>query len=116
MNLNIINKDPEDWTREDWTDAYNLYCLQHIYGPKTKKEYYEMVLSNFKRFNSSSSPLSEELRNTWANGWKNAVVFAKKRKCNMNGESLENSRPEIDLESLQNDIKDLQWITMHKGE
>lgn len=114
LNLNLINKDPQDWNREDWQDAYNLYCVQNIYGPKTKREYYEMTIANFKKI--APQPISEELRSGWINGWKNAVVFAKKRKCNINGESLEKIRPEIDLESLQNDIKDLQWITMHKGE
>ena len=114
MNLNLINLNPSEWSKSDWVDAYTEYCQYNLYGAKTKREYYDMVMANFKK--TTPQPLSEDLRNTWTNGWRNAVVWAKKRKCNMNGESLENSRPEIDLESLQNDIKDLQWLTMNKGE
>jgi hypothetical protein len=112
LNLNIINKDPQDWDREDWQDAYDLYCVQNIYGPKTKREYYEMVMANFKKI--APQPISEELRSGWINGWKNAVVWAKKHKCNINGESLENSRLEINLESLQNDVREIQWQIANK--
>lgn len=114
MNLNLINKDPQDWNQEDWQDAYNLYCLQNIYGPKTKKEYYHMVLSNFERINSVGKPLSESVCKQWLEGWRNAVAWAKEHKCNINGESLENSRPEINLESLQNDVREIQWQLMQK--
>lgn len=112
MNLNLINLDCTQWRKTDWQDAYNEYCQHNLYGAKTKREYYDMVIANFKKI--APQPLSEELRNTWANGWKNAVVWAKKRKCNMNGELLENIRPEIDLESLQNDVREIQWRIIQK--
>lgn len=112
MNLNLINLDCTQWSKTDWQDAYNEYCKHNLYGAKTKREYYDMVIANFKKI--APQPLSEELRNTWTNGWNKAVVWAKKRKCNMNGVLLENSHPKIDLESLQNDVKDLQWLATNK--
>lgn len=115
MNLNLINLDCTQWSKADWNDAYNQYCQHNMFGAKTKREYYDMVIANFEKLAHDKKQF-HELNQKWLQGWRNAVVWAKKRKCNINGESLEKSRPEIDLESLQNDIKDLQWITMHKGE
>lgn len=112
MNLEIINKPCTEWSKSTWNDAYNEYCQHNLHGKKTKREYYDMVMANFKKI--APQPLSEELRNAWTNGWKNAVVWAKKRKCNMNGELLENIRPEIDLESLQNDVREIQWRIIQK--
>lgn len=114
MNLNIINLDCSQWSKSDWVDAYNAYCRANMFGPKTKKEYYDMVVANHKHLNSIAQPLSNDLVSKWTNGFKNASVWAKKRKCNQWGQSLENSRPEINLEELQNDIKDIQWQLAQK--
>lgn len=114
MNLDLINKYCWDWDKQTWQEAYNEYCKTNMFGIKTKKEFYIMVTNNHKRLLENTAPLSEELRNTWANGWKNAVVWAKKHKCNINGESLEKSRPEINLESLQNNVREIQWQLAQK--
>lgn len=112
MNLNLINLDPTDWTKEDWNHAYNSYCQANMFGPKTKREYYDMVISNFEKL--AKKPNFHELNKKWLQGWRNAVAYAKKHKCNMNGQLLEKCRPEINLEELQNDVKDIQWQMMHK--
>lgn len=114
MNLHLINLDYTEWSRADWTDAYTAYCKTNLFGPMTKKEYYDFVISNHERLKSARAELSEDLRNKWTGGFISAAVWAKKRKCNMNGELLGNCRPKINLEELQNDVKDIQWQMMHK--
>lgn len=112
MNIRLINLDYTEWSREDWTDAYTAYCKTNMFGPKTKKEYYDMVVTNFEKL--AKKPEFHELNKKWLQGWRNAIAYAKKHKCNMNGELLENCHPEINLEDLQNDVKELQWQMMHK--
>ena len=114
MNLNLINLDYTEWNRADWTDAYNAYCKTNMFGPMSKREYYDWVRSRLDRQKSLAEPLSKDLATKWTNGFKNASVWAKKRKCNQWGQSLENSRPEIDLDALANDVKDIQWQLMQK--
>ena len=114
MNLNLINLDCTEWSKNDWRDAYAEYCTHNAYGPKTKKEYYDFVNARFNRLKSVAKPLSDELLNKWTNGFKNASVWAKKRKCNINGELLENSRPQIDIDVLAENVKDIQWQLMTK--
>ena len=114
MNLNIINLDYNEWTKSDWNDAYTAYCQHNMFGSKTKREYYDMVVANHEHLKSAKLELSDELRNKWINGFKNASVWAKKRCCDMNGVLLENCHPEINLEDLQNDVKDIQWRIMNK--
>lgn len=114
MNLNLINLDYNEWSRADWTDAYDSYCKTNMFGPMSKREYYDWVRGRLDRQKSVAEPLSKDLADKWANGFKNASVWAKKRKCNQWGQSLENSRPEINLEDLQNDVKDIQWRMIHK--
>lgn len=115
MSLNLINLDYTEWSREDWTDAYTAYCKTNLFGPMSKREYYDWVRSRLDHQKSVAEPLSEDLRNTWANGWGKAVVWAKNRKCNMNGVALESCRPEINLEELQNDVREIQWQLTNKG-
>jgi hypothetical protein len=115
MNLNLINLDYTEWSRADWTDAYTAYCKTNLFGPMSKREYYDWVRSRLDRQKSVAEPLSEDLVAKWTNGFKNASVWAKKRKCNMNGVALESCRPEINLEELQNDVKDIQWQLTNKG-
>ena len=114
MNLNIINLNYTEWNRADWTDAYTAYCKTNLFGPMSKREYYDWVRSRLDRQKSVTESLSKDLMSKWTNGFKNASVWAKKRKCNQWGQSLENSRPEINLEELQNDIKDIQWQLAQK--
>lgn len=115
MNLNLINLDYTEWSRADWTDAYTAYCKTNLFGLMSKREYYDWVRSRLDRQKSVAEPLSKDLATKWANGFKNASVWAKKRKCNQWGQSLENSRPKINLEDLRNDVRDIQWQLAQKG-
>lgn len=112
MNLNLINLDCTQWDKATWQDAYNEYCQHNLHGAKTKRQYYDMVMANFKKI--APQPLSNELCNTWTAGWRNAVQWAKKRKCNMNGELIENIRPQVDINELADDVKELQWRAINK--
>ena len=114
MNLNLINLDYTEWSRADWTDAYTAYCKTNLFGPMSKREYYDWVRSRLDRQKSVTEPLSKDLMSKWTNGFKNASVWAKKSKCNQWGQALENSRPQVDLDSLANAVKDIQWQLMTK--
>jgi hypothetical protein len=85
MNLHLINLEPEQWSRADWQEAYAKYCKDNMFGPKTKKEYYDMVLENFHKLAQQQKPLSDELSEQWLKGWRNAVAYARANKCDMNG-------------------------------
>lgn len=88
MNLNLINLEPAQWTKDDWRDAYAEYCRHDMYGPKTKREYYDMVMENHRKEEERNKPLSEELKEQWLRGWRNAVAWAKKHGCDRNGRSI----------------------------
>lgn len=114
MNLHLINLDYTQWEKNDWLDAYTAYCKTNLFGPMSKREYYNWVRSRLDRQKSLSEPLSKDLVNKWANGFKNASVWAKKRKCNQWGQSLKDSHPQVDLNALANDVKDIQWQLAQK--
>lgn len=114
MILDIINKPYQEWSKQTWLDAYTAYCKTNLFGPMSKREYYDWVRSRLDRQKSVAEPLSKDLVTKWTNGFKNASVWAKKCKCNQWGQALENSRPQVDLDSLANDVKDIQWQLMTK--
>ena len=114
MILRIINLDYSEWTRADWTYAYTAYCKTNLFGPMSKREYYDFVRNRLDRQKSLAEPLSKDLMTKWTNGFRNASVWAKKHKCNQWGQLLENSRPQVDLDALANDVKDIQWQLMTK--
>ena len=114
MNLHLINLDYTQWKKNDWLDAYTAYCKTNMFGPMTKKEYYDFVRNRLDRQKSLAEPLSKDLASKWSNGFKNACVWAKKRKCNQWGQTLENSRPQVDLDTLANDVKEIQWQLTQK--
>lgn len=114
MNLHLINLDYTQWSRADWTDAYTAYCKTNLFGPMTKREYYDFVRSRLDRQKSLAEPLSKDLVTKWTNGFKNAVVWAKKHKCNQWGQALENSRLQVDLDSLASDVREIQWRLTQK--
>lgn len=93
MNLNIITKYCDEWTKADWQDAYNQYCKHNMYGPKTKREYYEFVKERHNRLKLAEQPLSDELKREWTIGMRNAVLWAKKHGCDMNGRLLSDVQP-----------------------
>lgn len=88
MNLDIVNLDCKDWSKDDWRDAYTQYCAHNQFGPMTKKQYYEFVNERHKRLRELSKKPSQEFLDSHTHGWKNAVQWAKKRGCDMNGRLL----------------------------
>lgn len=112
MNTRIINLDYTQWEKNDWLDAYTAYCKTNMFGAKTKREYYDMVITNFEKL--AKKPDFHELNRKWLQGWRNAVAYAKKHKCNMYGQDLESCKPQVDLNELANDVKELQWELMQK--
>lgn len=96
MNLNLTNLDYTQWTKNDWLDAYTAYCKTNLFGPKTKKEYYDWVRSRLDRQKSLAEPLSKNLINKWTSGFKKASVWAKKRCCDMNGRMLSDVRADAE--------------------
>ena len=93
MNFNIINLDCSKWSKDDWRYAYNQYCQHNMFGPKTKREYYDMVHKNFRKLTEQNKPLSDELKQQWLKGWRNAVAWARHHGCDMNGRLLADVAP-----------------------
>ena len=114
MNTRIINLDYTEWSRADWLDAYTAYCKTNLFGPMSKREYYNWVRSRLDRQKSVTEPLSKDLASKWTSGFKNASVWAKKRRYTQRGQSLEDTRPQVDLVALAEDVKDIQWQLMQK--
>lgn len=96
MNLNLINLPPSEWTKDDWRDAYTDYCKHNIFGPKTKKEYYGMVLEHYKRLEDMCKPTPPELLQQWVEGRRAAKAWARWRGCDMNGRMLLQVRAEVE--------------------
>lgn len=96
MNLNLINLHPKDWSKDDWRDAYAEYCKGNMFGPKTKREYYDMVMENFRKMDERNKPISQELLNEWTRGRRAAKAWARKRGCDLNGRLLSDVRAEED--------------------
>lgn len=96
MNLNLINLPPSEWSKDDWRDAYTDYCKHNIFGPKTKKEYYDMVLERYKRLEEMCKPTPPELLQQWVEGRRAAKAWARWRGCDMNGRMLLQVRAEVE--------------------
>lgn len=96
MNLNLINLHPKDWSKDDWRDAYAEYCKANIKGPKTKQEYYDMVMENFRKMDERNKPISQELLDEWTRGRRAAIAWARWRGCDMNGRMLLQVRAEVE--------------------
>ena len=101
MNINLTNIPPADWTKDDWREAYAEYCKANMYGPKTKKEYYDFVLGRYKRLEEAHKPISPELLKQWADGRRAAKAWAKKRGCDPNGRLLTDIRAEVEDRSTR---------------
>lgn len=101
MNLNLINLPPTEWSKDDWRDAYADYCKGNMYGPKTKKEYYDFVLERHKRLEEAHKPVSPELLKQWVEGRRAAKEWARKRGCDLNGRLLTDVRAEADDRSTR---------------
>lgn len=101
MNLNLINLPPTEWSKDDWRDAYADYCKGNMYGPKTKKEYYDMVLERHKRLEEAHKPTPPELLQKWVEGRRAAKEWARKRGCDLNGRLLSDVRAEAEDRSTR---------------
>lgn len=101
MNLNLINLPPTEWSKDDWRDAYADYCKGNMYGPKTKKEYYDFVLERHKRLEEAHKPTPPELLQKWVEGRRAAKAWARKRGCDLNGRLLSDVRAEADDRSTR---------------
>lgn len=101
MNLNLINLPPTEWTKDDWRDAYAEYCKANMYGPKTKKEYYDMVLERHKRLEEAHKPVSPELLKQWTEGRRAAKAWAREHGCDLNGRLLTDVRAEAEDRSTR---------------
>ena len=101
MNLNLINLPPTKWSKADWQEAYTEYCKANMYGPKTKKEYYDFVLERHKRLEEAHKPTPPELLQKWVEGRRAAKEWARKRGCDMNGRLLSDVRAEADDRSTR---------------
>ena len=101
MNINRTNIPPTDWTKADWQEAYAEYCKANMYGPKTKKEYYDFVLERHKRLEEAHKPTPPELLKKWVEGRRAAIAWAKKRGCDLNGRLLSDVRAEANDRSTR---------------
>ena len=101
MNLNLINLPPKDWTKADWQEAYTEYCKGNMFGPKTKKEYYDMVLERHKRLEEAQKPTPPELLKQWVEGRRAAKAWARWRGCDLNGRMLTDVRAEAEERSTR---------------
>lgn len=101
MNINLINLKPNEWSKQDWNDAYKQYCETEIYGPKTKRQYYDFVLGRYKRLEEAHKPVSPELLQKWADGRRAAKAWARKRGRDLNGRLLTDIRAEAEDRSTR---------------
>lgn len=88
MNTNLINLKPNEWSKQDWNDAYKQYCETEISGPKTKRQYYDFVLERHKRLEETHKPTPPELLQKWSAGRRAAAEWAKRHGCDLNGRLL----------------------------
>lgn len=101
MNINLVNLPPTKWSKDDWRDAYADYCKGNMYGPKTKKEYYDFVLERHKRLEEAHKPTPPELLQKWVEGRRAAKAWARKRGCDLNGRLLTDVRAEAEDRSTR---------------
>lgn len=101
MNLNLINLHPKDWSKDDWRDAYAEYCKANMFGPKTKREYYDMVLKSYEDLENKHKLTPVELLQKWVKGREASKAWARKRGCDLNGRLLTDVRAEAEDRSTR---------------
>lgn len=109
MNLNIITLPCDQWTKEDWNDAYSQYCRYNRFGVMDKRQYYDFVMGNHKRLQKRDEPLSKELAQKWSQGRRNAYQWAKEHNCLADFRYTEETHS---LDDMMDAIKDVQWDLM----
>ncbi|MFQ6744655.1 MAG: hypothetical protein ACLRFN_01585 [Alphaproteobacteria bacterium] len=109
MNLNIINLPCDQWTKEDWNDAYSQYCRHNQFEVMDKRQYYDFVHNNHKRLKDRDAPLSAELASKWSAGRNNVRLWAKKH------DYRATSEPEpMSVAELAEQVRELEWKIMNK--
>lgn len=117
MNIALINLSPSEWSKSDWTDAYAEYCKANMFGPKTKREFYDMVLERHKRLEESQKPMPAELLQRWSKGRLAAKEWARKRGCDLNGRLLSDAKAEVESRAateIANDAENIAVDTMQR--
>ena len=95
-NFDWVNQKPSEYTKETWQYLYAEYCKTQMFGPKTKKEYYDMVMENQRKAEERDKPISQELLDQWTRGRRAAIAWARKRGCDLNGRLLSDVRAEVE--------------------
>lgn len=95
-NFDWVNQKPSEYTKETWQYLYAEYCKTQMFGPKTKKEYYDMVMENQRKAEERDKPISQELLDQWTRGRRAAIAWARWRGCDMNGRMLLQVRAEVE--------------------
>ena len=95
-NFDWVNQKPSEYTKETWQYLYAEYCKTQMFGPKTKKEYYDMVMENQRKAEERDKPISQELLDQWTRGRRAAKAWARWRGCDMNGRMLLQVRAEVE--------------------
>lgn len=101
MNINLINLPPTEWSKDDWREAYAEYCKANMFGPKTKRQYYDFVLERHKRLEEAHKPTPQELLQKWSAGRRAATEWAKQHGCDLNGRLLTDVRAEAEDRSTR---------------
>ena len=109
MNLNIINLPCDQWTKEDWNDAYSQYCRHNQFGVMDKCQYYDFVCNNHQRLKDRDTPLSAELTSKWSEGRRNARLWAEKHGYRATPES-----EPMSVDGLAEQVRELEWRVMNK--
>ena len=100
-NFDWVNQKPSEYTKETWQYLYAEYCKTQMFGPKTKKEYYDMVMENFRKMDERNKPISQELLDQWTRGRRAAKAWARQHGCDLNGRLLSDVRAEADDRSTR---------------
>lgn len=109
MNLNIIDLPCDQWSQDDWREAYALYCQKEMFGKMTKKEYFDFVKSRQPKTFQKEEPLSAELAAKWSAGRRAARLWARQHGCDMNGRLLKDIPPAAEtIEDLQDQVNILE--------
>lgn len=83
-----------------------------MFGPKTKKEYYDMVLERHKRLEEAQKPTPPELLQQWVEGRRAAKAWARWRGCDLNGRMLTDVRAEVEDRSTREVAKRAEDIAV----
>lgn len=101
METNTANLDCTQWDKATWQREYANYCKYNFHGAMTKREYYDFMRRLQNNAKIDRTALSDELKEKWTRGFWNAVLWAKKHGCDMNGRLLSDVRAETEDRSTR---------------